>query len=100
MLHTAVSIILIFDRDRICKFVCERACPHPCGSSVWGMSCGGVFFLSTLLAGCFWGDCVLSWTMESSDDSAIDVSHSNSMCVLSLRNTFFLGCHFLYDLAI
>ena len=42
-----------------------------------GVSCGGVFFLSTLLAGGFCGDCVLSWTIESSDDSEIDVAHSN-----------------------
>ena len=49
------------------------------------MSCGGVFFLLTLLAGGFCGDCVSFWQIESSDDNEIDVSHSNSICVLSLR---------------
>ena len=49
-------------------------------------SWGGVFFLSIFLAGSVCGDCVISWLIESSDDIEIDVSHSNSMCVLSLRN--------------
>ena len=59
-------------------------------------SCGGVFFLSIYLAGGMCGDCVISWLTESSDDNEIDVSHSNSMCVLSLR--IFSGLPFPFRL--
>ena len=59
-------------------------------------SCGGVFFLSIFLAGGMCVDCVISWLTESSDDNEIDVSHSNSMCVLSLP--IFCGLPFPFRL--
>ena len=53
------------------------------------VSCGGVVFRSTFLAGGICGDCLNSWIIESSDEMEIDVSHSNSMFLFaSLRILF------------
>ena len=89
MLQTAVSAVLALSTVLI-----EIAFPNLFASALvlvlvdlllGRISCGGVFFLSTFLAGGVCGDCVLFWPIDSSDDIEIDVSHSNSIGVLSLR---------------